>query len=112
MKRLLVLFTLFVSLMVKGQVENVLPARPNPPRLVNDFTKTLTPEQVQSLEDKLVAFDDSTSSQIAVVIINSLSGYDVSDFALQLGRKWGVGGKDHSNGVVLLVAKDDHKITI
>src|SRR4029079_14888312 len=58
------------------------------------------------------AYDDSTSSQIAVVLINSLSGYDVSDYALRLGRKWGVGGKEHSNGIVLLVAKEDHKITI
>jgi uncharacterized protein len=112
MKRLLLFFVLFISLFARAQDDKDIPNRPNPPRLVNDFTNTLTPEQVQALEQKLVAYDDSTSSQIAVVLVNSLSGYDVSDYALRLGRKWGVGGKDHSNGVVLLVAKEDHKINI
>jgi uncharacterized protein len=112
MKRLLLFFVLFISLFAKAQEDKDIPNRPSPPRLVNDFTNTLTPEQVQALEQKLVAYDDSTSSQIAVVFVNSLSGYDVNDYALRLGRKWGVGGKEHSNGVVLLVAREDHKITI
>jgi uncharacterized protein len=112
MKRLLLFLFLIVSVFAKAQEDKDIPNRPNPPRLVNDFTGTLTPEQVQALEQKLVAYDDSTSSQIAVVLINSLSGYDVSDYALRLGRKWGVGGQQHSNGVVLLVAKEDHKISI
>jgi len=112
MKRLLLFFVLFISVFVKAQVEKTIPARPNPPRLVNDFTNTLTAEQVQALEQKLDAYDDSTSNQIAVVLINSLSGNDVDDYALQLGRLWGVGGKTHNNGVVLLVAKEDHKISI
>lgn len=89
-----------------------IPSRPSPPRLVNDYTQTLTADQVQYLENKLVAFDDSTSSQIAVVLIASLEGADISDYALQLGRSWGVGGKDHSNGVVLLVSINDRKINI
>jgi uncharacterized protein len=89
-----------------------IPARPNPPRLVNDFTNTLTPAQVQALENKLVSYNDSTSSQIAVVIINTLEGYDVADYALKLGREWGIGGKEFNNGVLLLVAKDDHKMRI
>jgi uncharacterized protein len=110
MKRLLLFFVLFTAVSVKAQQEII--KRPNPPRLVNDFTNTLTPEQIQALEQKLDAYDDSTSNQIAVVLINSLSGNDVNDYALQLGRQWGVGGKDHNNGVVLLVAKEDHKISI
>jgi uncharacterized protein len=92
--------------------EGKVPARPNPPKLVNDFTNTLTPAQVQALESKLVAYDDSTSNQIAVVIINSLDGYDIADYALKLGREWGIGGKEFSNGVLLLVAIADHKIRI
>ena len=112
MKRLLLFFVLIISVFAKAQDDKDIPNRPNPPRLVNDFTNTITPEQAQALEQKLVAYDDSTSSQIAVVFVNSLSGYDVSDYALRLGRKWGVGGKEHSNGIILLVAKEDHKITI
>lgn len=112
MKRLLVAIALLSSVFATAQVEKIIPSRPVPPHLVNDFTRTLTPEQVQALEQKLVAYDDSTSSQIAVVIINSLQGYDVSDYARNLGRTWGVGGKQFNNGIVILVAKEDHKLRI
>jgi uncharacterized protein len=89
-----------------------IPAPPNPPKLVNDYTQTLTSDQAGALEKKLVAFDDSTSTQIAVVLINGLDGYDISDYALKLGRKWGIGGKENNNGVVLLIAVQDRKINI
>jgi len=89
-----------------------LPSAPNPPRLVNDFTGTLTADQQQFLENKLVAFDDSTSTQIAVVIIKSTEGQDIAQYAVDLGRKWGIGGKQFNNGVLLLIAKDDRKLNI
>jgi uncharacterized protein len=112
MKRLLLFFVLFISVFAKAQIEKVIPPRPNPPRLVNDFTSTLTPEQVQALEQKLVAYDDSTSNQVAVVIMNSTGDYSVEEVGLGIIRNWGVGGKEHNNGIVLLVAKNDHKIRI
>ena len=96
----------------KFDPESLLKGRPATQKLVNDYSGTLTPEQAQALEHKLVIFDDSTSTQIAVVIIPSLNGNDVSDFNLKLGRAWGVGGKEKNNGVMLLIAKDDHKLNI
>ena len=99
---------LFCSITLFGQN---IPERPNPPRLVNDFTNTLTADQQQALEQKLVAFDDSTSTQIAVVILPTLNGAGISDYNVALGRKWGV-GTTKNNGVVLLIAKDDHKLDI
>jgi uncharacterized protein len=83
-----------------------------PTQLVNDFTRTLTPDQRQALENKLVAFNDSTTTQIAVVIVPTLNGNDISDFNVKLGRAWGVGGKQYNNGIILLIAKDDHKLNI
>lgn len=83
-----------------------------PVQLVNDYTGTLTADQRQALENKLVAFDDSTTTQITVVIIPSLNGNDISDFNVKLGRAWGVGGKEFNNGVVLLIAKGDRKLNI
>ena len=80
-----------------------IPAAPNPPRLVNDFANILSQDQLQSLESKLVAFNDSTSVQIAVVIVPSLDGYEKADYAQQLGAKWGVGGSKFNNGFVILV---------
>lgn len=117
MKKLLSIFVLvLVSVITFSQdsfdLEKLLTQKPSPPKLVNDFTGTLTPDQRQALEYKLVAFNDSTSTQIAVVIIPSLNGNDIADYNVKLGRAWGVGGKEFSNGVVLLIAKGDHKLNI
>ncbi len=101
---LLGLFSIVVCT-AQGQIENAIPPVQNPPRLVNDFSGNfLTPEQREALERKLVAYDDSTSNQIAVVVVDDLKGYSRDEFAIALGRKWGVGGqKQFSNGVVILV---------
>jgi uncharacterized protein len=112
MKFLSLFVLLFFSVCVSAQIEKVIPKRASPPRLVNDYTNTLTTEQVQTLENKLVAYDDSTSSQIAVVIIPTTGNYSVEEMGLGILRTWGVGNKDKNNGIVLLVAKDDHKIRI
>lgn len=81
-------------------------------RLVTDYTGTLRPDELQSIENKLVAFDDSTSMQIAVVVMGSVGNYDISDYAVQLFNKWKIGDKKNNSGVLLLVAKDDRKVWI
>jgi uncharacterized protein len=80
-----------------------LPEVPNPPRIVNDFANTMSPEEVAALEQKLVAFSDTTSTQIAVVTIADLEGYDVADYADRLAEKWGIGQKGSNNGLLILV---------
>lgn len=88
------------------------PPRPAPPKLVNDFTNTLSVEEQNRLESKLVAFNDSTSIQIAVVILKTLDGYPLSDYAFSLAQKWGIGQKETNNGVLLLISMDEHKLFI
>lgn len=115
MKRLLSIFIALLAALVSFaqdsfDPEKLLKQKPN--QLVNDFTSTLTPDQQQALENKLVAFDDSTSTQIAVVIIPTLNGRDVADYNIELGRAWGVGGKENNNGVILLISKGDRKLNI
>jgi len=104
----------FVSLFLFFLYLNVFPQefpeRPN--TLVSDYTNTLTSDQVSQLEQKLVAFDDTSSTQIAVVIIQSTGVYDIADYTVRLAEKWGVGQAKKNNGVVLLVALKDHKVTI
>ena len=104
MKKLAILISLLISFCVFAQVEKYIPDPPNPPRLVNDFAKLLTPEQVQYLEAKLDAYDDTTSTQISIVTVGDLHGYASVDYAVALGRKWGVGGKQFNNGIVILVS--------
>ncbi len=81
-------------------------SRPSPPKLVNDYVQLLTPDQQADLEHRLVAYDDTTSIQIAVVIVNTLNDYDPVDYAVKLGREWGVGNKKTNNGVIFLVSTD------
>jgi len=112
---LLLVLAAFISMIAGAQdfsMKKTIETAPSPAKLVNDFTGTLTDLQRQTLEDKLVKFDDSTSTQITVVIVPSLDGMDVSDAATELGRSWGVGQKKNNNGVVLLISKDDHKLNI
>lgn len=106
------LILLLSTILGIAQIEKVIPPAPNPPRLVVDLTGTLSPDQQQALENKLVAYDDSTSNQIAVVLIPTTGDYEISEVAYQLGRKWGVGNKENNNGVVLLIAKNDRKVFI
>jgi uncharacterized protein len=112
MKKLILYIFLFFSSVAFAQIENAVPAIPNPPRLVVDQTETLAPDQREALERKLLAYDDSTSNQIVVVIIPSTGDYEIGDFAFTIGRKWGVGSKDFNNGVVFLIAKNDRKVYI
>jgi uncharacterized protein len=77
-----------------------------------DQTNTLTSEQLVSLREKLLAYDKSTSNQIAIVIIPALKGNSIEDVALEIGRGWGVGQANNDNGVVILIAKDDRKMRI
>lgn len=87
-----------------------LPEKSN--TLVTDYTGTLSADQKQSLENKLVAFNDSTSTQIAVVILKSVGDYDISEYAIKLGRNWGIGQKGKNNGILMLIAIGDRKVTI
>jgi uncharacterized protein len=120
MKRFL---TLFAGLMMIATVEGQMPVPPKPALaqgLVIDLTGTLSFSQQRALNDKLIAYDDSTSNQIAIVIIPSLKGnpdsslvYPIEDIALRILREWGVGGQaNKDNGIVILVAKQDRQLRI
>jgi uncharacterized protein len=84
------------------------PERPSPPRLVNDFGAFLKPGEVNALENKLDAYDDSTSTQIVIVTMKTIGDYEAADYAQQLAQKWGVGQKDKNNGLLILVVKEPH----
>lgn len=80
-----------------------IPDRPNPPRLVVDYTATLSQDEINALENKLVRFNDTTSNQILVVLTPSFNGYSKEQFATGIGDKWGVGQSDLDNGIVIVV---------
>jgi uncharacterized protein len=85
---------------------------PKPKNLVNDYAGILNNQQINDLERKLVAFDDSTSNQITLVTVKDLGGYEVADYAVNLGNQWGVGQSGKKNGIVFLIAPNERKVTI
>jgi len=99
----LFLIVFFVCFFTNKSFSQDIPERPSPPRLVNDFVGILDQTQNNNLENKLVQFNNSTSTQIVIVIVPDLSGTDPADYAIQLGEKWGVGQKGKDNGIVVLV---------
>ncbi|GAA4338247.1 hypothetical protein GCM10023149_48150 [Mucilaginibacter gynuensis] len=105
-------YIVLLGLLLSGYIAfaQQFPEKPN--TLVSDYTNTLSGEERQKLESKLVAFNDSSSTQIAIVLMRSVGDYDIGEYALQLGRKWGIGQKDKNNGVLILAALEDRKLTI
>jgi uncharacterized protein len=108
LKKLILCWGLLFSTFLAFSQE--FPAKSN--TLVTDYTNTLSAEEKGLLEAKLVAFNDSTSTQIAVVIMKSVGDYDINEYGTMLGRKWGIGQNGKNNGILLLVALADHKLTI
>jgi uncharacterized protein len=108
-KVFLIIFTLVCCNFLFAQ--NLLP-RPSPPHLVNDNAHVLSASDAQQLEQKLDALDDSTSNQIAIVTIPTLNDYPIEDYANKLFRSWGIGNKKTNNGILILVATDDHQVRI
>jgi len=106
-----VLLLLLLSLVSFGD-EKDFPPRPTPAKLVNDLAKTMSPDQVAQLEQKLVDFDKTTSTQITIVTIKNLGGYEVAQYAVELANRWGIGQKGKDNGVLLLASIDDRRVNI
>jgi uncharacterized protein len=106
-----ILSVLLVTFAIAGYAQKILP-KPNPPKLVNDEAGVLSPSEEQQLEAQLVAYDDSTSNQVAVVLIPTLDNYPIEEYALKLFREWGIGNKKTNNGVLIIAAIEDRKIRI
>ena len=114
MSKKIYLFFLFLSLITTQSLLKAqdIPAKPNPPRLVNDLAMKLAPNELQSLEQKLRNYNDSTSTQITIVIVKNTGESDSYDYAIKLAKDWGVGQKDKNNGLVLLWATETRKLRI
>jgi uncharacterized protein len=106
----LLLLNWFINL-EEGFAQNI-PPKPEPAVFVNDFAAIMEEAEEKKLEIKLKKYADSTSTQIAIVIIQKLEGYSITDYAQKLAETWGIGQKGKDNGLLILVSKDDRKIKI
>jgi uncharacterized protein len=112
MKKIGLILLVLIASLNFSRAEVVYPKPSDPPRLVNDFTKTLDVGQLEDLEKKLVAFADSTSTQIAVVVIETTSDMPISEYSTGLFNEWKIGTKGNENGVLLCVAINDRQMFI
>ena len=87
---------------------------PNPPKngYVLDQTQTLTKEEIYTMNRMGLELQKKTKAQIAVLLIPTLDGEDVSDYANRVFRTWGIGDKEKNNGVLFLVAIKDKQMRI
>ncbi len=79
---------------------------------INDFANVIDSEDEKDILTKAVALNESTSAQVVVVTIDSLDGKEIADYALEIGREWGVGDKEKNNGIVILLSEGDREIYI
>ena len=105
-------FLLFSCLILCGLLAFAQDLPPKSNTLVTDFTNTLSASEKQQLEQKLVNYSDSTSTQIAIVLMKSTGDYDINDYGQRLGRAWGIGQKGKNNGVLIIAAMGDRKVAI
>lgn len=89
-----------------------IPEKPNLETSVYDYSNLLSASEKSNLEEKLIKYSDTTSTQIVIAVINSTEGEDINFLGAQWGQKWGIGQAKEDNGILILLAKDDRKIAI
>jgi uncharacterized protein len=100
-------FSVFVTVSAQPPVPQLWGTR------IHDEAHVLSTSVVDQLEAMLKAHEDSTSNQIAVLIIPSLQGASLEEYSLHVAHdQWKLGQKKNDNGVLLLIAVDDHKLRI
>jgi uncharacterized protein len=101
-----VALTLAVALADDQQAIPVLTAR------VTDTTGTLDAQQKQSLEDELAALEQRKGSQLAVLIVPTTQPEEIEQYSIRVVDAWKLGRKTTQDGVLLIVAKNDHRVRI
>ncbi len=79
---------------------------------VTDLTQTLTADQQRQLEAKLKAFEVEKGSQISVLIVPSTKPEEIEQYSIRVVDAWKLGREKQDDGILILVAKNDHKMRI
>jgi len=109
-KRLVVLLLLLsVSVSLLGQVTGSYPATRGP---VSDYADKLSQAQIKELTSLIQRYERKTSIEFAVVVVDSLHGRSVREYATGLGDFWKVGKAGRNNGVVLLWAPNERAYSL
>lgn len=100
-----------VSIVLAGCVKAAaLPDKPN--RHVVDMTGTLQNHDVEELDKRLVKLSEAGKADMYIVLIDSLEDKPIEEYSMELAEKWKPGRKDIDDGLILLVAKKEHKMRL
>jgi uncharacterized protein len=114
-KKILFVLQLLICFLISGIgfAQFTIPEIPKFQTSVYDYAHVLDENEKAQLEQKLIQYSDSTSTQIVVITIESLKGEDIGILTPKWGQEWGIGGsKKNDNGVIILLAKAERKIWI
>ncbi|UUC45692.1 TPM domain-containing protein [Flavobacterium cerinum] len=106
------LLPVFFLLLQPVSAQFTIPEKPKFQTSVYDYANMLRPQEKQSLEEKLIHYSDSTTTQIVVVTIESLQGEDIGILTPKWAHQWGIGQAKEDNGVFILLAKNERRIWI
>jgi uncharacterized protein len=104
-------FLLWGALLGGAWAQDLVPVPPLKGR-VTDLTGTLTADQVADLERWLAAFESRKGSQIAVLMVPTTRPEEIAQYAIRVADQWKVGRKKVDDGLIVVVAKNDHKLRI
>ncbi|SFE22059.1 TPM domain-containing protein [Flavobacterium xueshanense] len=114
-KNTIIFLKLFVCLLLTqiGFAQFTIPEKPTLQTSVYDYANVLSATEKAQLEEKLIKYSDSTTTQIVIVTIETLKGEDIGILTPKWGQTWGIGGTaKNDNGVLILLAKAERKIWI
>jgi len=114
-KNTIIFLKLFVCLLFTqiGFAQFTIPEKPTLQTSVYDYANVLSATEKAQLEEKLIKYSDSTTTQIVIVTIETLKGEDIGILTPKWGQTWGIGGTaKNDNGVLILLAKAERKIWI
>ncbi len=106
------LLLLVIGLLVHGEWSLAAPQFPELTGRVVDNAGLLSAPEHKRLTRLLEEHEAQTTNQVVIVTLESLQGYVIEDFGIQLGRHWGIGQKGKDNGVLLIVAPTERKVRI
>lgn len=109
MKRLLLVLLAALALLAGPAAAQTFPKLTG--RVV-DEAHLLSAEQAAALDAKLAALETQSQRQMVIATIPDLQGYDIEDYGYRLGRAWGIGDKQRNDGLLLIVAPNERKVSI
>lgn len=110
-RKILIIFALVLCLLLSGCGEEEF-IKPTERFFVNDFAEVISQTDEDAIFSLASSLDEKTDAQVAVVTIKSLNGSEIADYALKIGREWGVGDKEKDNGIVILLSLSEREIYI